>query len=64
MIWQLFKILKHTVIKEINKYNEFLIREKKYYLFSSYHVHTYKTHITFIRLDTNIQKLLKFLPVL
>jgi hypothetical protein len=50
--------------KDIIKYDKFLIREKKYYLFSSYHVHTYKTHITFIRLDTNIQKLLKFLPVL
>jgi hypothetical protein len=48
MIWQLFKILQHTVIKEINKYNEFLIREKKYYLFSSYHVHLYKTHIRHI----------------
>lgn len=61
MIWQLFKILQHTVIKEINKYNEFLIREKKYYLFSSYHVHVYKTHIHFTRLYTYIQKLLKFL---
>ena len=61
MIWQLFKILQHTVIKEINKYNEFLIREKKYYLFSSYHVHVYKTYIHFTRLYTYIQKLLKFL---
>ena len=61
MIWQLFKILQHTVIKEINKYNEFLIREKKYYLFFFNDVHVYKTHIHFTRLYTYIQKLLKFL---
>lgn len=62
MIWQLFKILQHTIIKEINKYNEFLIREKKYYLFSSM-MFMYIRHI-FISLDyiyTYIQKLLKFL---